>query len=86
MNKSSLAAWCLGLLAVLSCLDLVVHGKPASLCCQMHLPCCARRLQDSFVSARVKRRTQAMEVESTLLGNSFDAGAEVEHPRGQLIE
>ena len=81
MNKSSLVALSLGLLAVLSCLDLAVHGKPAaSLCCQLALPCCTGRLQVDSVSARVKRRTQASAVESALLGNFHDARAEVEHP------
>ena len=37
INKSSLVALTLRLLAVLSCLYLVVHGKPASLCCQRRL-------------------------------------------------
>ena len=85
MNKSSLVALSLGLLAVLSCLDLSVHGKPASLCCQLRLPCCEVRLQDRSMSARVKRRTQAMAVESTLLGNFQDARAAVEHPDVEFI-
>ena len=37
-------------------------------------------LRDSFISARVKRRMHAIAVESTLLGNSHDARAEVEYP------
>ena len=83
MNKSSFVALSLGLLAVLSCLDLVVHGKPASnLCCRFeNSPCCPTgRLQASSISARLKRRTQAIAVESTLLGNFHDAKAEVGHP------
>ena len=87
MNKSSLVALSLGLLAVLSCLDLPVHGKPASnFCCQRKWPCCNRRLQDSSMSARVKRRTQAMAVESSLLGNFGDASTEVKHPDVEFIE
>ena len=80
MNKSSFVALSLGLLAVLSCLDLAVHGKPASPCCKMKWSCCQGRFQDSSMSARVKRRTQAMAVKYTLLGNFHDARAEVEHP------
>ena len=87
MNKSSLVALSLGLLAVLSCLDLSVHGKPASLCCRLQVKaCCDSRLQDRSMSARVKRRTQAMAVESTLLGNFHDARAAVEHPDVEFIE
>ena len=81
MNKSSLVALSLGLLAVLSSLDLVVHGKPASSCCPLYPDCCpVGGLRDSFMSARVKRRMHAIAVESTLLGNSHDARAEVEYP------
>ena len=80
MNKSSLVALSLGLLAVLSCFDLVVHGQS---CFPPH---CRRRLQDSFMSARVKRRTQAMAVESSLHGNLHDSRAEVEHPDVEFIE
>ena len=86
MNKSSLLALSLGLLAVLSCLDFTVYGKPASLCCRLQLSCCNGRLQESSMSAQVKRRTQAMAVESTLLGNFHDARAEVEHPDVEFIE
>ena len=86
MNKSSLVASTVGLLAVLSCLDLTVHGKPPFDCCQLRRPCCNRRLQDSSMSAQVKHRTQAMAVESTLLGNFHDARAEVEHPDVEFIE
>ena len=86
MNKSSLVALSLGLLTVLSCLDLTVHGKAASYCCQLKQPCCPHRLQDSSMSAQVKRRTQAMAVKSTLLGNFHDARAEVEHPDVEFIE
>ena len=89
MNKSSLVALSLGLFAVLSCLDLSVHGKPASFCCRLHLQVCCEvtvRLQDRSMSARVKRRTQAMAVESTLLGNFHDARAAVEHPDVEFIE
>ena len=80
MNKSSLVALSLGLLAVLSFFDLVVHGEAR---CP---PPCLRRLQDSFISARVKRRTQAMAVQPTLLGNFHDTRAEVEHPNVESIE
>ena len=68
MNKSSLAALSLRSLAVLSCLYLVVHGKPASRCCDMDLACCIGRLQDSSIFARFKRRTQAITVQSILFG------------------
>ena len=86
MNRSLLVVLTVGLLAVLSGLDLSVHGKPASFCCQLRLPCCNRRLQDSSMSAQVKRRPQAMAVELTLLGNFHDARAEVEHPGVEFIE
>ena len=87
MNRSSLVVLTVGLLAVLSGLDLSVHGKPASYCCRVpRLPCCNRRLQDSSMSAQVKRRPQAMAVELTLLGNFHDARAEVEHPGVEFIE
>ena len=88
MNRSLLVVLTVGLLAVLSGLDLSVHGKPASYCCRLRLPhCCTdHRLQDSSMSAQVKRRPQAMAVELTLLGNFHDARAEVEHPGVEFIE
>lgn len=75
MNKSSFVALSLGLLTVFSCMDLDVHG-------QHRCPpvCVGGGLQDSSMSARVKRRSQAVAEKSTLLGNFHDAGAEVEHP------
>ena len=85
MNKSSLVALSLGLLAVLSCLDPVVHAKP-NVCCVLKLPyCCSRVLQDSL-SARVKRHAKAIAVKSTLLGSLHDARAGVDHAGVQAIE
>ena len=57
---------------------LVVHGKPASLCCQRRLNLSCRRhgrLQDNSISSRVKRRTQAIAVK--LADRAHDARAEV---------
>ena len=88
MNKSSLVALSLGLLAVLSCLDRTANGKPASLnCCRLQIwHCCTVRLQDSSMTAQAKRRAQATAVESSLLGNFHDTRAEVEHPDVEFIE
>ena len=84
MNKSSLVALSLGLLAVLSCLDPIVHGQD---CCNpVRWPCCVGRLQDSYRSARVKRRTQAMAVESTLLGSFHDATSRRSKPFEVLLQ
>lgn len=92
MNKSSLFALSLGLLAVLSRLDLVVNGKPAEppsrvVCCRLRIQvCCDSALKARSTSARVRRRAQAMAVKSTLLGSLHDARAEVEHPGVRVIE
>jgi len=88
MNKSSLVALTLGLLAVLSCsVDLVVHAKPVSpRCCEMLLACCQGRLQDAIMSDRVKRRSKVIAMKSTLLGSLHDARVGVEHPGDQTIE
>jgi len=90
MKKSTQVALSLGLIAVLSCLVPVVHGKPVGhLCCQFNLPCCSASHKARSISARVKSKEQAMPVKSTLLRNLHDAragGPEVEHPGVRLIE
>lgn len=87
MNKSSLVVLSLGLLAVLSCLNLVVHGKPAQSwwCCKQPIPGCCRNCCHGAVSAWVKRRAQAMAVKSTLLSDLQDTRAEVAHPGVRVI-
>jgi len=90
MKKSTQVALSLGLIAVLSCLVPVVHGKSVpDLCCQLRLSCCSGSLKARSIFARVKSKEQAMPVKSTLLRNLHDAragGPEVEHPGVRLIE
>ena len=69
MDRSSLVALSLGLLALLSCLEPVVHGNSM----QASWQCFSKLLQGvvSDVALVHQRRTQATAEKSTLLGSTY---------------